>query len=75
VGELMGTPFDHTVMLDFNGFRALTDALGGIDVDVTLPTAGTGTVAGGASVVFPDYGGIAQVAAAMREGRLPEYAR
>jgi LCP family protein required for cell wall assembly len=184
VGELMGTPIDHIVMLDFNGFRALTDALGGIDVNVTLPfqapfdthhvfppginhldgqaalefvreryafvdgdyqrvrnqptflrailarltsdsvltdvtalrglvnfagsyltvdqgfdpvgvavlayamrgidpnsfvsltlpTAGTGTVAGGASVVFPDYGGIAQVAAALREGRLPEYA-
>jgi LCP family protein required for cell wall assembly len=184
VGELMGTPIDHTVMLDFNGFRALTDALGGIDVDVavpfqsthdtqhvftqgvnhldgqaalefsreryafvdgdfqrvrnqqtflravlarltsvgvltdvnalrglvnfagsyltvdqgfdpvsvavlayamrgidpnsfvslTLPTAGTGIAAGGASVVFPDYGGIAQMSAALREGRLPEYA-
>jgi LCP family protein required for cell wall assembly len=184
VGELMGTSIDHTIMLDFNGFRALTDSLGGIDVDValpfqsthdtqhiftqginhldgqaalefcreryafidgdyqrvrnqqtylravlarltaggalndvtavralvgfagsyltvdqgfdavgvavlayamrgidpnaivslTLPTAGTGIAAGGASVVFPDYGGIAAVSAAMREGRLPEYA-
>lgn len=184
VGQLMGTTIDHTIMLDFNGFRALTDALGGIAVDVplafqsthdsqhvftqgvnhlngqaalefvreryafvdgdfqrvrnqqtflrailarltsdtvlhdvtalrglvnfagsyltvdqgfdpvgvavlayamrgidpnsfvslTLPTAGVGFAPGGASVVFPDYGGIAQVAAAMREGRLPEYA-
>lgn len=184
VESLMGTHIDHTLMLDFNGFRALTDRLGGIDVDVTLPfqsthetrhvftpginhlngqaalefvreryafvdgdyqrvrnqqtflrailarltgdgalhdvnavralvdfaagyltvdhgfdhvgvavlaygmrgidpnaivtltlpTAGTGIAPDGASVVFPDYGGIAQVAAAMREGRLPEYA-
>ena len=184
VGSLMGTRIDHTVMLDFNGFRALTDELGGIDVNVTvpfqsthdtkhvfkrginhlngqaalefvreryafvdgdfqrvrnqqtflrailarltgggvlkdvtavralvkfagkyltvdqgfdpvgvavlayamrgidskkivsltLPTAGVGTAPGGASVIFPDYGGIAQVAAAMREGRLPQYA-
>ncbi|MDI3194299.1 LCP family protein [Pseudarthrobacter sp. AL07] len=184
VESLMGTHIDHTVMLDFNGFKTLTDGLGGIDVNVTvpfqsthetqhvftagvnhldgqaalefvreryafvdgdfqrvrnqqtflrailarltsdgalhdvtavralvsfaagyltvdqgfdpvgvailaygmrgidpnavvsltLPTAGVGTAPGGASVVFPDYGGIAQVAAAMREGRLPEYA-
>ncbi len=183
VSNLMGIPIDHTIMLDFNGFRALTDELGGIDVDVTLPfqsthdtkhvftpgtnhldgqaalefvreryafgdgdfqrvrnqqtflravlarltsdgalrdvtavralvnfagsyltvdqgfdpvgvavlayamrginpnsfvsltlpTAGPGIAAGGASVMFPDYDGIAQVAAAMREGRLPEY--
>ncbi len=185
VGQLMGTSIDHTIMLDFNGFRSLTDNLGGIDVDVTvpfqsthdtghvftpginhldgqaalefvreryafvdgdyqrvrnqqtylravlarltaggalndvtavralvgfagnyltvnqgfdpvsvailayamrgidpnsivsmtLPTAGAGMAPGGASVVFPDYGGIAAMAAAMREGRLPEYAR
>lgn len=184
VSQLMGTPIDHTVMLDFNGFKTLTDGLGGIDVNVTvpfqsthetqhvfpagvnhldgqaalefvreryafldgdfqrvrnqqtflrailarltsdgalhdvtavralvnfagsyltvdqgfdpvgvavlayamrgidpnsfvsmtLPTAGTGIAAGGASVVFPDYNGIAQMSAAMREGRLPEYA-
>lgn len=183
VESLMGTHIDHTVMLDFGGFRALTDALGGIDVDVpipfqasfethhvfnqglnhldgqaalefvrerysfidgdyqrvrnqqtflrallakltsgghlndpnvvrslvalsgpwltvdqgfdamtvailaygmrgldynastfvTLPTAGVGTI-GGASVVLPDYGRIAGVAAALREGRLAQYA-
>ncbi|GAC1606105.1 MAG: hypothetical protein NVS3B6_18990 [Pseudarthrobacter sp.] len=183
VADLMGTPIDHTIMLDFNGFRSLTDNLGGIDVDVTLrfqsthdtehvftpginhldgqaalefvreryafadgdyqrvrnqqtflravlarltrdgvlhdvtavralvnfagnyltvdqgfdpvgvavlayamrninpnsfvsltlPTAGPGIGPGGASVILPDYDGIAQVAAALREGRLPEY--
>lgn len=28
---------DHTVMVDFEGFKGLTDALGGIDVDVQVP--------------------------------------
>ena len=41
---------------------------------VTLPTAGVGTI-GGASVVLPDYGGINALAAALREGRIAEYAR
>ncbi len=184
VESLLGTHIDHTLMLDFNGFRALTDALGGIDVDVpipfqasvdthhvfaqglnhldgqaalefvrerysfvdgdyqrvrdqqtflrallarltnggamndpnvvrslvglsgpwltvdqgfdamsvailaygmrgidynactfiTLPTAGVGTSPDGQSIVLPDYGGIAGVAAALRDGRLAEYA-
>ncbi|WP_426987767.1 LCP family protein [Pseudarthrobacter sp. Y6] len=60
------------------GVAILAYGMRGIDpnavVTLTLPTAGAGLTAGGASVVFPDYGGIAQVAAAMREGRLPEYA-
>ncbi|WP_284754510.1 LCP family protein [Arthrobacter sp. efr-133-R2A-120] len=37
VETLLGTHIDHTVMLDFQGFKVLTDALGGIDVNVTLP--------------------------------------
>ena len=41
---------------------------------VTLPTAGVGTI-GGASVVLPDYGGINALAAALRDGRIAEYAR
>lgn len=41
---------------------------------VTVPTAGVGTI-GGASVVLPDYGGISALAAALREGRIAEYAR
>jgi LCP family protein required for cell wall assembly len=183
VQQLLGITIDHTLMLDFNGFRALTDGLGGIDVNVpfafqstietqhafsqginhldgqaalefsreryaftdgdfqrvqnqrtmlrailarltgggalndvnavrsvvdfaaccltvdkgfdpvqaailayslrnldvnaigtmTLPTAGTGMVAG-QSVVFPDYGGIAAVGAALREGRIADFA-
>ncbi|MDQ0731021.1 LCP family protein [Arthrobacter sp. B1I2] len=183
VQQLLGITIDHTLMLDFNGFRALTDGLGGIDVNVpfafqstiethhafeqginhldgqaalefsreryafsdgdfqrvqdqrimlrailarltaggalndvnavrslvdfasccltvdkgfdpvqaailayslrnldvnaigtmTLPTAGTG-MAAGQSVVFPDYGGINAVGAALREGRIGEYA-
>ena len=41
---------------------------------MTLPTAGVGTIAG-QSVVLPDYGGISAVAAALREGRIAEFAR
>jgi LCP family protein required for cell wall assembly len=37
VETLLGTHIDHTVMLDFQGFKVLTDGLGGIDVNVTLP--------------------------------------
>lgn len=183
VQQLLGITIDHTLMLDFNGFKALTDGLGGIDVNVpfafqstietqhaftqginhldgqaalefsreryaftdgdyqrvqnqrtmlrailarltaggalndvnavrslvdyasccltvdkgfdpvqaailayslrnldvnaigtlTLPTAGTG-MAAGQSVVFPDYGGINAVAAALREGRIGDFA-
>ncbi|MEW1806601.1 LCP family protein [Pseudarthrobacter sp. NPDC080039] len=183
VQQLLGITIDHTLMLDFNGFKALTDGLGGIDVNVpfafqstietqhsftqginhldgqaalefsreryaftdgdfqrvqnqrtmlrailarltaggalndvnavrslvdyaaccltvdkgfdpvqaailayslrnldvnaigtmTLPTAGTGMVAG-QSVVFPDYGGINAVGAALREGRIGDFA-
>lgn len=182
VETLLGTHIDHTVMLDFNGFKTLTDGLGGIDVNValpftasfethhvfpagvnhldgqaalefvrerysfvdgdyqrvrnqhtflqalltklrsgiqtpaevlglvnfaanyltvdqgfdpasvailayglrtvdpgasvffTLPTAGTGTSPDGQSIVLPDYAGIGEVAAALRDGTLPEYA-
>lgn len=41
---------------------------------MTLPTAGPGFVAG-QSVLFPDYGGVAAVGAALREGRIAEFAR
>ncbi|KRE66375.1 LCP family protein [Arthrobacter sp. Soil761] len=41
---------------------------------MTLPTAGSGFVAG-QSVLFPDYGGIAAVGAALREGRIGDFAR
>ena len=41
VGALLGQRIDHTVMLDFQGFAALTDALGGVDVDIKRPFTGT----------------------------------
>jgi LCP family protein required for cell wall assembly len=41
VETLLGAHIDHTVMLDFQGFAALTDALGGVDVDVKQPFTAT----------------------------------
>jgi LCP family protein required for cell wall assembly len=40
---------------------------------MTLPTAGSGFIAG-QSVLFPDYGAINAVGAALREGRIGEFA-
>ncbi len=34
VEALLGAHIDHTVMLDFQGFAAMTDALGGVDVNI-----------------------------------------
>jgi LCP family protein required for cell wall assembly len=41
VESLLGQKIDHTVMLDFQGFAAMTDALGGVDVDVKQAFQGT----------------------------------
>jgi LCP family protein required for cell wall assembly len=41
VGSLFNTHIDHTAMLDFEGFKTITDGLGGIDVDVTFPFTST----------------------------------
>lgn len=41
VEALLGQPIDHTVMLDFQGFAALTDVLGGVDVDIRVPFTST----------------------------------
>ncbi|MEW1810325.1 LCP family protein [Pseudarthrobacter phenanthrenivorans] len=41
---------------------------------MTLPTLGSGFVAG-QSVLFPDYDGIAAVGAALREGRIGDFAK
>ena len=41
VEALLNQHIDHAAMLDFEGFAALTDALGGIDVNVTLPFTST----------------------------------
>lgn len=44
------------------------------DVFFTLPTAGTGRSEDGQSIVLPDRGGIAEVAAALAEDSLAQYA-
>lgn len=41
VESLLGIRLDHTLMLDFNGLKALTDGLGGIDVNVPFPFQST----------------------------------
>ncbi|RKR20779.1 LCP family protein [Arthrobacter oryzae] len=41
VEALLGAHIDHTVMLDFQGFAAMTDALGGVDVLVKQPFTAT----------------------------------
>ena len=41
VESLLGQHIDHTVMLDFQGFAAMTDALGGVDVDIKQAFQGT----------------------------------
>ena len=37
VSGLLKTRIDHYVLTDFDGFKALTDALGGVDVNVPMP--------------------------------------
>ncbi|UVJ38755.1 LCP family protein [Arthrobacter sp. CJ23] len=41
VGSLLNTHIDHTVLVDFNSFKTLTDFLGGVDVNVTVPFTST----------------------------------
>ena len=41
VESLLGQRIDHTVMLDFQGFAAMTDALGGVDVEIKQAFTGT----------------------------------
>ena len=41
VGTLLGQPIQHTVMLDFEGFAGLTDAVNGVDVDIKVPFTST----------------------------------
>ncbi|GIU94296.1 MAG: hypothetical protein KatS3mg012_0753 [Gaiellaceae bacterium] len=37
VRALTGIPIDHVVVVDFDGFRELIDALGGVEIDVPKP--------------------------------------
>lgn len=41
VESLLGQRINHTVMVDFQTFAALTDAVGGVDVSVKLPFTST----------------------------------
>lgn len=41
VESLLGQHINHTVMVDFQTFAALTDAVGGVDVNVKLPFEST----------------------------------
>lgn len=41
VQQLFGITVDHTLMLDFGGFKLLVDGLGGIDVNVPVPFQST----------------------------------
>ena len=41
VEALLGQRINHTVMLDFQGFAAMTDALGGVNVTIKEPFTGT----------------------------------
>ncbi|MEW1948912.1 LCP family protein [Pseudarthrobacter sp902506025] len=69
-----------TVDRGFDPLQAamLAYSLRNLDVNaigtMTLPTLGSGFVAG-QSVLFPDYGGIAAVGAALREGRIADFAK
>jgi LCP family protein required for cell wall assembly len=40
VESLTGLRIDHFAVIDFAGFRQMVDAVGGIDVDVAVPSAG-----------------------------------
>jgi LCP family protein required for cell wall assembly len=44
VEELTKVRIDHVAVIDFSGFAAMTDAVGGIDVNVSVPTSTWGTV-------------------------------
>ena len=60
----------QTAILAYSLRNLDTNAIG----TMTLPTAGSGFIAG-QSVLFPDYGSINAVGAALREGRIGEFAR
>ncbi|MBF0807769.1 LytR family transcriptional regulator [Rothia nasimurium] len=62
IEQLLGIQMDHVAEIDFQGFKALVDTLGGITVDVPLSftasvpgysfTAGPQTMSGGEALVF-----------------------
>lgn len=44
---LLGTRMDHTALIDFDGFRSLTDSLGGVTVDNPHASVSVGTDSNG----------------------------
>ncbi len=63
VEDLLQQRIDHVVSIDFEGFKGLTDALGGVEVDVKVPftadrdrnyvfTAGKNTLNGAQALAF-----------------------
>lgn len=60
VEDLLGTRIDHVAVVDFEGFRAVTDALGGVDVENPVAfesrghvfPAGTNHLRGDAALAF-----------------------
>ncbi|MFC6354083.1 LCP family protein [Rothia nasimurium] len=62
IEQLLGIQMDHVAEVDFQGFKALVDTLGGVTVDVPLSftasvpgysfTAGPQTMTGGEALVF-----------------------
>lgn len=63
---LLGIPIDHYVLVDFAGFEALVDAVGGITIDVpegfvaadgTVFNAGTQTMTGKQALAYARYRG------------------
>jgi len=54
---MFGTRIDHVAIVDFEGFKAITDALGGVNVDVPIPftsTHGNYTFASGPQMMSGD---------------------
>ncbi|UVJ38130.1 LCP family protein [Arthrobacter sp. CJ23] len=42
VEGILDVPVDHVAILDFEGFKSMTDALGGVEVDVPIAFSATG---------------------------------
>ena len=40
--NLVGVPIDHVAVLGFEGFKKMTDAVGGVNVYVEEPSSSTG---------------------------------
>ena len=71
VRALTGLPIDHVVVVDFDGFRELIDALGGIDVTVPTPILSNPFDCPYRSRALPGLGGLALREGDAAHGRSP----